>query len=251
MIADQQSRLDKLLEETLEPDEEIIGTAFGLRCFSRIAERRLKLFGFYFGGAWLNLILADRVYFAMTTNRLILLELTPRYLRYEAKSEVNASRVVVQEANSAGMYTLLDFVHLPEDLPAEEFRIRFPRMHTSFRENGKRADRLIAHLRDESEESVCDAMRAVVSLVQESRDVQDKKTTSVMLAWVTGIAMSVVGGLILMLVSAMATSLYIDDLDSAEGLPLAVALLTTFLLAPLAAIASSVFIVRRVFFADR
>ncbi|MEM8910758.1 MAG: hypothetical protein AAGC97_03235 [Planctomycetota bacterium] len=241
MIADQQPRLDQKLQEFLGPNEDVLVTAFGLRCFSKPTEDNLRVFG----GAWLSLLMADRVYCVLTTDRLILMELTSRYLVYVEKTELAPSKIIVGEALSSPIYTRLDFAHLPEDQPADEYRIRFPRRHTSFEDNSARADRLIDLLRRSSMEHFPDAARAVMDLVHDSRREQGKKRSTRVLAWILGVGLSICSGLILMIISAMSTSLYVDDLDSATGMQLAVALLTTFLVAPLLAIAASTLIVRK------
>ncbi|MEM9659155.1 MAG: hypothetical protein AAF961_12410, partial [Planctomycetota bacterium] len=177
MIANQQPRLDGKVRDLLQEDEEVLVSVFGVRGFSKPTERRLKFFGFYFIGAAINLILADRIYFGLTRQRLLLLELTSRYLWYVDETEVDPSKVTVTEVSESRMYHVIDFLHDREDCPAENYRVLFPKWHTSFENNGDRARQLIDRLRQSSDANFPDAAAALVQTVIRQRDEQSQRTS--------------------------------------------------------------------------
>ncbi|MEM6364489.1 MAG: hypothetical protein AAF539_12970 [Planctomycetota bacterium] len=143
MIPSAQSSLDSKVRGCLTDGEEVFAKAFGLHGYPKSTERQMKLWGLYFIGAFLNLALSDRIYFVLTSRRLLMLEVSPKYARHLGTAEIESRGIVVTEVSSWGPYVLLEFLYQRGDHAAEEYRIRFPKWQTAFKRNADNAKKLI------------------------------------------------------------------------------------------------------------
>lgn len=127
-------RLEKALSGLLEPGEFVVGAAFGMHTFSKETARKILIGGLYFFGLLCLSMFSDRVFLVITNRRILVVQLTTKYLYRRGQFFLSLQSVRNFEYERKSIYHMLQF-HADGKL----YRFAIPNFAVHSQNNGDRA----------------------------------------------------------------------------------------------------------------